>query len=90
MVDCSGFIQPLNLECLFVNTLAGSRLIFIGIAMLAMFVLAGKFRMSNIVVALMFGLFFILITFTMEGWIMIMLLIVGFGLAYWFSKTVKQ
>jgi hypothetical protein len=89
-MSCTGFIQPLDLECLFVNTFAGSYDIFIGIAFVVIAILAGKFKMMNITIALMFGLFVILTTLTFQGWLLILLLISGFGIAYWVSKTVKQ
>jgi hypothetical protein len=90
MVDCSGWIQPLDLECIFVNTFSGSMDIFMGVAFLVIAILAGKFKMMNITIALMYGLFVILTTWVFTGWLLLMLLITSFGIAYWFSKTVKQ
>lgn len=87
---CTGFIQPLDLECLFVNTFAGSMDIFIGVAFLVIAIIAGRFRMMNITIGLMYGLFIILTTWIFTGWLLLLLLICGFGIAYWFSKTVKQ
>lgn len=60
MVVCEGFIQPLNLECLFINTLAGGIGIFIAIAIMAIAVMAAKFRMSNFTTMAMFVVFVIL------------------------------
>ena len=34
MVSCSGFIQPLNLQCILVNAFAGSMEIFMFIALM--------------------------------------------------------
>jgi hypothetical protein len=87
---CTGFIQPLDLQCLFVNTLAGSVEIFMGLAFLAIAIIAGKFRMLNITVAIMYGLFIILVTFIFNGWLMLMVLLLGFAISFSVSKLVKQ
>lgn len=87
---CEGFIQPLDLECIFVNTLAGSMDIFIGIAFLTIAILAGKFRMVSIGIALMYGLFIILMSVIFNGWLLILLLLLGIAIAFAFSKIVKQ
>lgn len=89
-MSCSGFIAPLDLECLFVNTLAGSKEIFLALAFIAIAILAGKFRMLNIGVAVMYGLFIILVSLTFTGWLMLVVLILGFGAAFTISKLVKQ
>lgn len=46
---CEGFIQPLDLECLFVNFLAGEWIIFGLLAIVFIISVAATFRMSNIV-----------------------------------------
>lgn len=90
MVTCTGFIQPLDLQCLFVNTLAGSNDIFIGIAFLAIAIVCGKFRIMNIGVALMYGLFIILVSLVFNGWLMLVVLILGLAFAFSASKLIKQ
>ena len=90
MVDCSGFIQPLNLQCLFVNTLAGSYDIFFGIAFVAIAILAGKFRILNIGVAIIYGLFAIIMSTIFNGWLMIAILILGLALGTIVSKVLKS
>ena len=47
MVDCSGFIQPFDFECIFVNYLSGDFIIFGLLALLFIVGLAAQFRMSN-------------------------------------------
>lgn len=47
MADCSGFIKPLDLECIFVNYLSGDWVIFGVLALLFIVGLASTFRMSN-------------------------------------------
>lgn len=44
---CTNFVQPLNLECLFVNMFAGSWILFGLLAILAIIFMAGKFRMTG-------------------------------------------
>lgn len=57
---CTGFIEPLNLQCLMVNVFAGDYVIFIALAALFILSLAARFRMTGEAVGLM-GLIFILI-----------------------------
>lgn len=59
-VGCEGFINPLDLECLLVNTLSGSVIMFIALAIIAIAIIAGSFRMKTLTVTLMFGLFVVL------------------------------
>lgn len=47
---CSGFIQPFDLQCLLVNTLAGTTIIWGLLSLLFIFLIAGKFKMPNIAV----------------------------------------
>jgi hypothetical protein len=91
-MSCEGFIAPLDLECLFVNTFAGSYDIFIGIAFIAIAILAGKFKIMNIGVAVLYGLFIILISVlsVFKGWLMLVILILGFAIAFTASKLIKQ
>lgn len=60
MAICTDFIKPLNLECLFINTFAGGIGIFIAIAIVAIAVMAAKFRMSNFTTMAMFMVFVLL------------------------------
>lgn len=92
VVNCTatGFIQPLNLECLFVNTLSGNYEIFLGLAFIAIAILAGKFRMMNTGVAIMYGLFVILVSLTFNGWLMLVVLLLGFAVGSTISKFMKQ
>lgn len=60
MPTCTSFIQPLNLECLFINTFAGGIGIFIAVAIVAIAIMAAKLRMSNFTTMAMFVVFVIL------------------------------
>lgn len=57
---CESFIQPLDLECLFVNTFSGGIAIFIAISIIAIAIMAAKFRMGNFATMAMFGVFVVL------------------------------
>ena len=57
MVTCTGFIEPLNLECLLLNTFAGTTTIFTFIAFISIAALAAMFRMRNDVAMIMLVLF---------------------------------
>lgn len=57
-MTCGTFIEPLDLECLFINTFAETVSIFIGIAFLFFASLAAYFRMPN---TIFFGLMIILL-----------------------------
>ena len=46
-MSCTGFIEPLNLQCLFVNMFAGSMDIFSFIMALIISLLAARFRMPG-------------------------------------------
>ena len=60
MVVCESFINPLDLECIFINTFAGSPIVFVGLAILAIAGLGAMFRMKNSMVLAMFGIFVVL------------------------------
>ena len=58
MVDCSAaFIQPLNLECLLVNSFAGTMDLFILLSLIAIASIGAYFRMLNGTLLIMFALF---------------------------------
>ena len=50
MASCNSFINPLDLQCLLVNTFSGNWLIFSIVSVLVILILAGKFRMPNFAV----------------------------------------
>ena len=89
MTDCTGFLQPLDLECLLVNTLAGGMDIFIALAVFGIAILAGTFRMLNITVVIMFGLFAIIMSNFIGGFYLLVILLFGLVISYWISKMIK-
>ena len=77
MPTCTGFVQPLELECWLVNTFAGSEVIFTFIAVIVISALAARFRMNNIIVLLMFALFAVIFSTFTSGIYVIVILIAG-------------
>jgi len=77
-MECSGFIQPLNLECLFVNVFSGTASIFLFASFLVISFLAAMFRMNNMVMLLIMALFGMLFSQYVGGIYLIILLIGGF------------
>ena len=73
---CDGFIQPLNLECVFVNFLAGDWIIFGILAVLFIIGLAGTFRMSNAITGASIFLFAILF-YDQLPWLIYLSTIIG-------------
>ena len=69
-------IAPFNLSYLLINVFAGSSMIFIGIALLAIAAFAGKMRMPNVIFGMIIALFGILMM-SYAGWLYVIVLIVG-------------
>ena len=90
MVDCTGFIQPLNLECWLVNTFAGTMDVFIFISLIAIAGIGAFFRMLNSTMLIMFGLFAILMANFMQGYLFLAVLIAGLLTSFAVSKIVKR
>ena len=90
VADCTGFIEPLNLECLLINTFAGSMEIFMFISIIVIAMIGAYFRMINWIMLVMFGLFAIFMGAYFEGIYFLVVLITGLILAYIISKIVKN
>ena len=90
VVDCSGWIEPLNLECLLVNNFAGSIELFLIIVILFIASVSAYFRMINTVTLVMFGLFTIIMAQYLQGLFLITVLFAGFFIAFSIGKIVKQ
>jgi len=88
--DCSGFIEPLNLQCLLGTTLSGTAIIFTTLAVIFLAGLAGYFKMNNLVFLSLLGLFGILFA-SIVGTPVYLLIIVFAGLASFWSiaKIIK-
>ncbi len=90
MADCAGWIEPLNLECLLVNTFAGTMEIFIFIAIIFIAGVGAYFRMLNTTILIMFGLFAVLMAQFMSGIYFLAVLIAGLVIAFAIGKLVKR
>jgi len=64
MAGCEAFINPLDLSCIFVNTLAGSPEIFMLGSFLVMAIAAAYFRMQGMTLLLFAFLFTIVVSAT--------------------------
>lgn len=82
-------IAPLDLQQLFVNTFAGTMLIFVALAMLVIAGMSARFRFPNVVTGTILALFGIMIV-GWAGWLYFISIIVG-GLiiGYIFARIVK-
>jgi hypothetical protein len=71
------FIEPLSLEKIFVNVLSGSPDIFIGLALLVIFGMAGYFRMNMLVASTFVGIFLLMFSSFISSPIVILFFIIG-------------
>lgn len=85
------YTEPLNLKYIFLNLLAGSPEIFAGIIFVAISILAGRFKMPNIIYALMLVLAGILLyDWIGAGYYIFIILIVGIVVFWVISRIVKN
>lgn len=90
VVDCSGFIEPLNLECLLVNTFAGGITMFIFVALIAIAILGTTFRMINTTILIIYALFAIIMATFIGGSIYFLaILIAGLVVAFGIGRMLK-
>lgn len=88
MVDCTGFIEPLNLECLLVNTLSGGMEVFILLTFIFISTLAAFFKMPNIIAMSMFALFGVIMSIYIGFQIYVLIIfLVGLSI-FWSVKKV--
>lgn len=73
---CESFINFLDFECLFVNTLAGSWLVFVGIAAFVYMLVASYFRMPMGAVGAGFWLLGIIL-YAWQPWVLYICSIFG-------------
>lgn len=90
MADCTGWIEPLNLECLLVNVFAGSMDIFTFIAIIFIAAVGAYFRMINMIILIMFGLFAVLMAQFMNGIYFLVILIAGLIVSFAIGRIVKR
>ena len=90
MADCTGFIEPLDLRCILINTFAGSMEVFIFIAMIAIAALGAKFRMLNTTLLIMYALFAILMANFMQGYLFLVILVIGLTVSVTIGQIIKR
>ena len=83
------FIQPLDLQLLFVNTFAGSIEVFMIIAFLAVMALAAFFRMPNILALTLVGLFGVMMAAYSPDFYFLIVLFAGLAIFYGIGRYIK-
>ena len=66
MVVCTGFIEPLNLECWLVNVFAGTPVFFILLSIMVIMGLAARFGMTTFNGLIMLSLFMVVFSAMIE------------------------
>lgn len=61
MPICTDFIQPLNLQCLFVNTFSGTPLIFVVISFFIISAMAAVLKMNGFIFLAFIALFSVIV-----------------------------
>ena len=89
MVVCSGFIEPLNLECMMVNLFSGNIAIFTAIMFIAVAGMAAKFKMPKGIALMMVALFVVLFSDLFLPIYLLTILIVGVFTFTGVSRLVK-
>ena len=80
---CTGFIQPLNLECIAINMFAGTIDLFIFISFIVVALMCARFKMRTGPALMMFALYAIIFSTYMPG-LYILIIILG-GMTIFFS-----
>jgi len=84
MTVCDSFIEPLNLQCLLVNTLSESATIFLGLFVLFLSGLAAYFKMPSPIFFMAIGIFSLIVySFLSINIFFILFLIIGSLLITW-------
>ena len=90
MADCTGFIEPLDLSCILINTFAGSMDLFIMISIIALASMGAYFKMLNMTLLTMFILFSIIMAQYMQGIYFLVILLTGLLVAFTIGRMFKQ
>ncbi len=84
------WINPLDLQLLFVNTFAGSMELFMIIAFFAVAAMAALFRMPNSIALTMFALFGIFMANYSPDFYFLIVLIAGLAIFYGVGSYIKK
>ena len=90
MGDCTGFIEPLDLRCILINLFAGSMEIFIFISMIFIAIMGARFRMLNTTLLIMYALFAVLMANFMQGYLFLVVLVIGLVVSVTIGWVVKR
>ena len=84
------WINPLDLQTLFVNTFAGSMDLFMILAFFAVASLAALFRMPNAIALTMFALFGVIMAVYSPDFYFLVILFAGIAIFYGIGRYIKQ
>jgi hypothetical protein len=84
------WINPLDLQLLFVNTFAGSMELFMIIAFFAVMSLCAFFRMSNALALTMFALFGVVMATYSSDFYFLVVLFAGLAIFYGIGSIIKK
>ena len=84
------FVQPLDLQNLLVNTLSGDWTIFLFIAMIFITIMAARFRMNNITMFIMMGIFSVFMATFIPWFYAFIIFISGFAIFFVIAKIIKN
>lgn len=83
------FNLPFDLQHWFVNVFAGNANVFIVIAFIVIAMLAGMFRMPNLILGVMIA-FFVFIMGSLTGeWAILGIILIGSGVAWLITRMIK-
>ncbi len=84
------FISPFDLETIFIDVFAGNEVIFLGIALLVIGLMAARFKMNNMLFFAMMGLFAVMFATFVNDFYIFFLVIAGLGIGFIIGKLVKN
>lgn len=88
--SCSGFVEPLNLECIFVNMLSGNIAIFSALMFIFVSGMAARFRMPKGIALMMVALFVVLFSDLFLPMYLLVILILGVVTFLGISRMIKN
>ena len=83
------FVNFLDLQTILVNTLAGSIMIFIALAIILIAIFAARFRMNNIMFFMMLTLFAVIFSTFIPWFYAFMILVAGLAIFYIIGRLIK-
>ena len=84
------WINPLDLQMLFVNTFAGNMNLFMILSFLAIAAMAAAFRMPNSLAMIMFALFGVMMAVYSSDFYFLIILFAGMAIFYAIGSYIKR